>query len=153
MTGLRLRWSRRLAATDGWKGPRRRDAGRISVFVAAAMPAMIIFLGLMWDASGYLRALHRVDNIAAEAARAAGQAINVPLAIGDGVVVVDPDAAWAAVADYTADAGVHGEVHVAEDQREVRVVITADWEPAMLGTFGFGPRTVSGEATAHLIEQ
>lgn len=129
------------------------DAGRISVFVAAAMPAMLIFLALMWDASSYLRALHRADNIAAEAARAAGQAIDLPQAVGDGVVVVEPDAAVAAVAAYTADAGVTGHVEVADDQRELTVTITADWKPALLRLFGFGPRTVTGEATAHLVEQ
>lgn len=157
MTGHRRPWTSRPAAATGRgevRSPRLRDAGRISVFVAATMPAMVIFLGLMWDASSYLRALHRVDNIAAEAARAAGQAINVSQAIGDGVVVVDQAAAEQAVAEYTADAGVTGEVYVNPDnQREVQVVITADWEPAVLGVFGFGPRVVSGEATAYLIEQ
>lgn len=127
--------------------------GRISVFVAAVMPAMLIFLALMWDASGYLRALHRADNIAAEAARAAGQAIDLPQAISAGQVAVDPAAAGTAVADYTAAAGVTGEVWVAADRRELTVTVSADWEPDLLGLFGFGPRTVTGEATAHLIEQ
>lgn len=146
--------SRHPTATVGHEGSRRRcDAGKISVFVAAAMPAMITFLGLMWDASGYLRTLHRLDNIAAEAARTAGQQINVPLAIADGIVEVDPDAAVAAVAEYTAEAGFYGEVDVATDQQEVTVTITADWQPDVLGVFGFGPRTLSGQATAHLIQQ
>lgn len=132
---------------------RRDQAGRISVFVAATLPTMLLFIGLMWDASGYLRALHRADNLASEAARAAGQAIDLSRAIGEGEVAVDPVAAQAAVAAYTADAEVTGEVQVATDGQELTVTIMDEWEPELLGAFGFGPKLVTGEATAHLIEQ
>ena len=77
--------------------PDGRDRGRISVFVAAVMPVMLLFIALMWDASGYLRALHRADNIANEAARAAGQAINTARGERAGIVV-DPAAAEQAAA-------------------------------------------------------
>ena len=69
---------------------RVRDRGRVSVFVAATLPVMLLFLALMWDASGYLRAVHRADNIANEAARAAGQALDLPLLVtGEQIVVLD----------------------------------------------------------------
>ena len=50
------------------------DRGRVSVFVAVALPAILLFLALAWDVSGYLRALHRADAVASEAARAAADA-------------------------------------------------------------------------------
>ncbi|HEY8473555.1 MAG TPA: pilus assembly protein TadG-related protein [Natronosporangium sp.] len=131
----------------------RRDAGRVSVFVAAAMPMMLIFMALMWDASGYLRALHRADNIANEAARAAGQAVDIPLAVTGEEIVVDPAAAEVAADAYLADAGVTGQVEVSEDRREVSIVVAVPYDPLFLGAFGFGPYTAEGDTTAHLVDQ
>ncbi|HLU43912.1 MAG TPA: pilus assembly protein TadG-related protein [Natronosporangium sp.] len=133
--------------------PDGRDRGRISVFVAAVMPVMLLFIALMWDASGYLRALHRADNIANEAARAAGQAINIPLAVSGQGIVVDPAAAEQAAAAYLADAGVTGQVWVSEDGRQVGVTVVVPYEPMFLGAFGFGNFTAEGEANAHLVDE
>jgi Flp pilus assembly protein TadG len=130
-----------------------RDAGRVSVFVAAAMPAMLLFMALMWDASGYLRALHRADNVANEAARAAGQAINIPLAVTGEQIVVDPAAAEVAAASYLVNAGVTGDVAVSDDGRQVSVTVDVPYEPLFLGVFGFGPYTAEGETDAHLVDQ
>lgn len=128
------------------------DRGRISVFVAAAMPMMLLFLALMWDASGYLRALHRADNIANEAARAAGQAIDIPLAVTGERIVVDPESAQEAANAYLAAAGVTGQVQVSEDGRQVSVTVEIVYEPLLLGPFGFGSLTAEGGADAHLVD-
>lgn len=144
------RWRGRLAR---WPGRGVRDRGRISVFVAGAMPMMLVFIALMWDASGYLRALHRADNIANEAARAAGQAINIPLAVTGEEIVVDPDAAAQAASAYLSDAGVTGQVQVSEDGRQVSVAVEVVYEPLLLGPFGFDPLTAAGSADAHLVDE
>jgi hypothetical protein len=123
------------------------------VFVAAAMPMMLIFMALMWDASGYLRALHRADNIANEAARAAGQAIDVPLAVTGEQIVVDPVAAEIAADSYLSDAGVTGQVHVSDDGRQVSIVVEVPYDPLFLGAFDLGPYTADGETDAHLVDQ
>lgn len=130
-----------------------RDAGRVSVFVAAAMPMMLIFLGLTWDASDYLRDLHRADYIAAEAARAAGQAIDIPLAVTGEDIVVDPAAAEVAADAYLSELGVDGTVLVSADRRQLTVTVTIVHEPLFLGAFGFGSRQATGEAEAHLVDQ
>lgn len=134
---------------------RRRpaDGGRVSVFVAAAMPMMLLFMALMWDASGYLRALHRADNVANEAARAAGQAINIPLAVAGEQIVVDPAAAETAANAYLADAGVTGEVAVSDDGRQVTVAVAVTYEPLFLGQFGFGSFMAEGTADGHLVDE
>jgi hypothetical protein len=129
------------------------DAGRVSVFVAAAMPMMLIFMALMWDASGYLRALHRADNIANEAARAAGQAIDIPLAVTGEQIIVDPAAAQIAADSYLFDAGVTGEVDVSDDGRQVSITVAVPYDPLFLGAFGFGPYTAEGDTDAHLVDQ
>lgn len=132
---------------------RGADRGRVSVFVAGAMPMILVFLALTWDASDYLRALHRADNIANEAARAAGQAIDVPLAVLGEDIVVDPEAAHAAADAYLEDAGVTGSVVVSEDRRSLTVTVNVEHQPLFLGPFGFGSRTAVGEAEAHLVDQ
>jgi Flp pilus assembly protein TadG len=129
------------------------DSGRVSVFVAAAMPMMLIFMALMWDASGYLRALHRADNIANEAARAAGQAIDIPLAVTGEQIIVDPAAAGIAADSYLTDAGVTGEVDVSDDGRQVSITVAVPYDPMFLGAFGFGPYTAEGDTDAHLVDQ
>lgn len=132
---------------------RRRDAGRVSVFVAAAMPMMLVFMALMWDASGYLRALHRADNIANEAARAAGQAIDIPLAVTGEQIVVDPVAAQTAAEAYLSDAGVTGEVEVSDDRRQLSITVAVPYDPLFLGAFELGPYTAEGDTEAHLVDQ
>lgn len=132
---------------------KRADAGRVSVFVAAAMPMMLIFMALTWDASDYLRDLHRADYIAAEAARAAGQAIDIPLAVTGEEIVVDPVAAEAAADAYLAELGVAGTVQVSADRRRLTVTVTVEHEPLFLAAFGFGTRQATGEAEAHLVDQ
>ncbi|MPZ26759.1 MAG: hypothetical protein GEV12_09950 [Micromonosporaceae bacterium] len=129
------------------------DRGRVSVFVAATMPMMLLFMALMWDASGYLRAMHRADNVANEAARAAGQAIDIPLAVTGEQIVVDPAAASAAADAYLAAAGVTGQAQVSEDGRRVSVAVAVPYPPLFLGAFGFGPYTARGRADAHLVDE
>lgn len=130
-----------------------RDSGKISVFVAAGMPMILIFIALTWDASDYLRALHRADNIANEAARAGGQAIDIPLAVAGEQIVVDPEAAQVRAQEYLADAGVAGTVVVSDDRRTLTVTVEIVHEPVFLGPFGFGSRTAEGFAEAHLVDQ
>src|SRR4051812_33942777 len=58
-----------------------RDAGRIGLFYAIVLPGLLAMIGLAGDGAGYIRTTQRADNIAAEAARAGGQAIRLPDAI------------------------------------------------------------------------
>lgn len=129
------------------------DRGRVSVFVAAAMPMMLIFLALTWDASGYLRALHRADNIANEAARAAGQAIDIPAAVVGDEIVVDQAAAEEAADAYLSAAGVSGQALVSNDGRQVTVDVTVEYQPTFLGQFGFDSFAAEGEADGYLVDE
>lgn len=135
------------------------DRGRVSVFVAAVLPAMLVFIALVWDASGYMRAAHRAENIAAEAARAAGQAIDLPAAVRGEAIVVDPDRAHDAATAYLSDVGtiadgaVIGDVATSDDGRQVDVTVQVEYQPLLLGLWQSGTRSVTGRATAHLVDQ
>ncbi|GGJ89843.1 membrane protein [Pilimelia anulata] len=138
------RLRRRLAGVRG-------DRGGVSIFVAMLAPVLLLLVGLVVDGAGQIRALQRADNVAAQAARTAGQAIDLPAAVGGGVKRIDPAAANQAAAQYLASAGATGTVTVAPDRQSVTVTATITHRPVLLSAFGYGSRDVTGEATARLI--
>ena len=127
-----------------------RDSGRISVLFAIAMIAILIVIGAAVDGGGITNAQQRADNMAAEAARAGGQAINGTQAITGGAKVLDPVAATAAVKAYLEAAGATGTTTII-DPRHLRVTVTLVYHCVMLGMVGHGRFTVTGEATAQLV--
>jgi len=131
-----------------------RDDGRVAVFYAILAPCLIAMLGLVIDGGGKIRALQRADNIAAEAARAAGQAINAPEAILGGRKELDPDAAVAAAHAYIAAAGATcppGCVTIDADLQHLTVQVRIAYQPVVLGAFGVDQMEVTGTATATLL--
>jgi hypothetical protein len=127
------------------------DSGRISVFVAIALTGVLVLIGMVVDGGGKLRSRQQADNVAAEAARAAGQAIDPTLAIPGGEKLIDPGPATAAAREYLSDAGVTGTVTVAPDRRRVEVVVTITRQTSMLSLIGIDSSTVTGRATAELV--
>ena len=94
-----------------------------------------MLIGLTVDGGGKIRALQRADNIANEAARAAGQAINAGLAISGGAKVIDPAAARSAAQHYiNALDGVTGSVTTI-DGTHLRVTVTVRWDAVLLPLF------------------
>ncbi len=133
--------------------PRRppRDEGRIALLVLVLAVAVLAMIGLSVDGGGKLRAIERADNIASEAARAAGQAILVPQAIQGGDKVVDPAAAVTAAQNYLAAAGVTGTVAVATDRKHVTVTVTIVYTTQFLGVIGITELPTTRQATALLV--
>lgn len=130
------------------------DRGRVTVFFAILAPAFLAMIGLVVDGGAQIRALQRAHNIAAEAARAAGQAINGGQAISGGEKVIDPAAARSAAQQYLSSlSGVTGTVTTLDDQH-LRVTVIVRYDPLLLDLFG-GPRagTARGQATATLVAQ
>lgn len=129
----------------------RCDDGRVSVFFAVGFLAVILLIGLFVDGGGRLRAIQRADSIAAEAARAAGQAINGPQAIGGGIKIVDPSRAVIAAQAYLDSAGVSGIIMIADDRQHLEVTVSIVYRYTMLSLLGYADTTVTGHATAVLL--
>ncbi|MEU8296070.1 hypothetical protein AB0C04_02125 [Micromonospora sp. NPDC048909] len=133
----------------------QRDAGRVSIFLAVAMVGVLAVIGLSFDGAGQLRTLQRADNLAAEAARTGGQAIDRATAIAGGPKRIDQQQARAAVADYLAAAGTAGHsvsFPVVGGETLINVRVTVTYRRSMLGLFGFDNTvTVTGEATARAL--
>lgn len=100
----------------------RRDRGSVSVFFAIVAAGWVMMLLLIVVGGGRIRAYQRADNIAAEAARAAGQAIQAGPAIAGQEKKIDRARATAAAQAYLREAGATGTVSFDGDQT---VVVTA----------------------------
>jgi hypothetical protein len=135
----------------------RRDEGRVSLFLAVTMTGVLAIIGVAYDGAGQLRSLQRADNLAAEAARSGGQAVDRARAIEGGPKEIDEADARAAVRDYLAAAGVTGyEVTfpVVGGEKQIQVRVTVTHHRHMLGLFGMDSTvTVSGEATARALTE
>ncbi|HEY0700850.1 MAG TPA: hypothetical protein VGD43_23965 [Micromonospora sp.] len=130
-----------------------RDSGRVSVFVAIALFAVLVIIGLVVDGATRLSAMQVADNLAAEAARAGGQAIDEKSAIGGGPKEIDKVAAARAVDRYRRAAGVDGpppEFPVENGKTLIRVEVVFTYQPVMLSFFGWDePIEIVGRATAN----
>ncbi|GAB3948644.1 pilus assembly protein TadG-related protein [Micromonospora vulcania] len=135
--------------------PASGEQGRVSIFLAVTMVGVLAIVGLSVDGAGQLRTLQRADNLAAEAARAGGQAIDRATAIEGGPKRINQAEARVAVTHYLAAAGVASHTvsfpQVAGETL-VRVRVTITYRRSMLGLFGMADTvTVTGEATARAI--
>ncbi|MBV1851743.1 hypothetical protein [Catellatospora tritici] len=129
-----------------------RDGGKVTVFFAIMATTWVITIGLVVVGTGRTRALQRADNIASEAARAAGQAIDPEDAIQGKPKVVDATLAAAAARTYLTTVGATGTVTVAPDRRHLTVRASVTYaNPIGLDFFGGGTWTATGEATATLL--
>jgi Flp pilus assembly protein TadG len=129
----------------------RADDGAFTLMVLTFAAALFFMVGLAVDGGGRLTALARADDIAAEAARAAGQAIDLPQAINGTADVVTQDAAQAAAQAYLRDAGVTGDAEVIDGGHAVKVTVHVVYNPKLLGPIDPGPWTETGVATAQLL--
>jgi hypothetical protein len=121
------------------------------VLLAVATFGVLAVIGVAADVPGLWRAMLYASNVATEAARAGGQAVDVEHTAATGQHRVDPAAAEAAAQDYLDGAGVDGTVTISDDLTEITVSVTYTYEPQLLGLFGMPPREVSATHTAALL--
>lgn len=127
------------------------DDGRIALLVVIMAFGVLVAIGLAVDGGGKMRTLQRADNLAAEAARAAGQAIDLDQAALGGPKVADPDRAVAAAHRYLAAAGVTGTVTLSGDRQLITVTVTARYDTVILSLVGYHRLTVTGHGSAQLL--
>ena len=132
--------------------PRGDDRGAVTLFLCIAAIGLLALAGLVVDGGAKVRATQRADRLAAEAARAVGQAVNVSAVLSGTAVRVDARAALAAAQDYLDAAGSDGTVAVEPDGRSIRVSTAATSHTVFLGLVGVPEITVRGTATVQLIQ-
>ncbi|MEV2256892.1 hypothetical protein AB0I94_41195 [Streptomyces sp. NPDC050147] len=111
---------------------------------------MIGLLALLVDGGRLLMASADAEDIAAEAARSAGQEISGPDAIlGEGTRA-DPQKAVAAAQAFLADAKVQGTVTVAQDGQSIGITVNDTYQTLLLGGFGYSSMQVTAHADVTL---
>lgn len=108
----------------------REDRGSVSAAMAIGVALAMVLLAFVTTVHGLNDAQSRADGYAAEAARAAANAVNTR---GD-TVTIDPVDAQAAARHYLAAAGVTGTVTIT-GPATVQVTVTVD-RPAVMALFG-----------------
>lgn len=128
----------------------RDERGSISLWLALASVAMVLCVGLAVDLGGHTHAAQRAHDLAAQAARTAGEQVAAVQAIRGNTPQVDATAARAAAQQYLTRAGVTGSVAIQPGGR-IAVTVTDSYDPIFLTTLGIGRLPVTGTATARLV--
>lgn len=100
---------RLVGGVDGYQ-PNSDRGVALSVFVACAVPFMILIVGIAVDSTGQIVLEQRARAVAAEAARSGGQAVSG--GINGDATQANPVLARQAALDYLAASGLEGEVTV-----------------------------------------
>ncbi|MGH2604470.1 MAG: pilus assembly protein TadG-related protein, partial [Dehalococcoidia bacterium] len=90
----------------------RGERGSVSAFVAVIALGLLMVAGLVYDGGQVLAAQATARDLAANAARAGAQEIDLDALRADGVPLLDPDRAVTAARDYLTAAGAEGDVVV-----------------------------------------
>lgn len=126
-----------------------RGGGAVSGPMAIAVLALLAAIGLGIDGARAAQGLATADAVAEEAARAAGQALDLT-ALRRGTASIDPADAVAAAREHLAGAGVDGTVTILDPQH-IRVRTSITRPTVLLGILGRPEITSTGEADAVLV--
>ncbi|MEU0108359.1 pilus assembly protein TadG-related protein [Streptomyces sp. NPDC006251] len=129
----------------------RSDRGSLSLWWIMMVIPMFIMIGIAFDLGGKLRDIEHADAVAAEAARAGGQAIDPAQAITGDAVVLDQAAAAREARRYLAEAGVKGTVSFSADGETINVDVTTQRRTVFLQIIGQPTLDVEGHASAELL--
>lgn len=130
---------------------RRDERGSVSVWAVLIVAAFTLVVGISVDLVGQVAAKQRATDIAAQAARIAGQQADTNTLMGGGRITVNPQQARRAALDYIAGADMTGTATIEAGGTQLVITTTATYRPIFLTTVGIGPLAVTGTATARLI--
>jgi Flp pilus assembly protein TadG len=131
------------------RGPLEDDRGVVTLMLVVFALALLLSVGLVVDGGVKLRAVQQADQVAAEAARAAAQQIDVAGVQAGGAPRLRTADAAAAGQAVLAAAGATGAVAPRADG-SVEVTASITRPTVFLGLVGVAEVTGSGRATADL---
>ncbi len=124
----------------------RREQGNVTLIFAVVTLALLAMVGLVFDGRAQMTAQQRADNVAAEAARAAGQEISGSVVSGS--TGLDRARAIATAREHLTAAGVRGTVELHGDAIVVRTDTTE--RARILPIIGITTLEATGEATVEI---
>ncbi len=127
-----------------------REAGSLTLMLAALMVALLALAGLVIDGGRKLNQSSSAFAVAQEAARAGAGMVDRSTAYRSGTFQVDQGQAVAAARAYLASAGYTGTVSADGTQR-IRVTVTVTGHTLVLSLIGIDTMTSTGSAVASLV--
>ena len=129
----------------------RGERGSVTVWMVLIVMVLTMVIGIAVDLSGQVNAKRRAGDVAAQAARAAGQQISPDAYLADGrsVELAVAKAKTAAV-DYIEAAGMTGSARV-ESGTELVVQTETIYRPIFLSAAGIGDLKVTGSASIRVV--
>lgn len=129
----------------------RGERGSVTVWMVLIVMVFTMIMGIAVDLSGQVNAKRQATDMAAQAARVAGQQISADAYLADGrsVEILVAKAKSAAV-DYIEAAGMTGTARV-ESGTELVVNTEAVYRPLFLSAAGIGDLKVTGTASIRIV--
>ena len=124
----------------------------VTVWTVMIMAALTLIIGLAVDLSGQVNKSRLASDVAAQAARTAGQQLDADTytSTGGEVEVAAARAKAAAIA-YAKASGMSATAHI-ESGTDLVVDVTTDYEPVFLSAFGVGTQHVSATARVRVVK-
>lgn len=128
------------------------ERGSVSIWAVLIVFAFTLVVGVSVDLVGQIAAKERAADVAAQAARVAGEQADAnALMTGTGAISVSPQRARRAALAYIAGANMIGTVTIEAGGTQLAITTTATYRPIFLTSLGLGPFTVTGTSTARLV--
>jgi Flp pilus assembly protein TadG len=129
----------------------RRDRGSVTIWLALASFVMIVLVGVAVDLSGQVYAQQHARDIAAQAARTAGQQIDAAQGVRGIAAQTNTTQAIAAAKAYIAAAGLSGEATVTGGGATITVTVADTYETKFLSIIGLQSMRVTGTAETRVV--
>ena len=129
----------------------RRDHGSVTIWLALASFTMIVLVGVAVDLSGQVYAQQHARDVAAQAARTAGQQIDAAAGVRGIGAQADPAQAIAAAKAYLVAAGVTGDVAIAGGGTTITVTVADTYKTKFLSIIGLSSLRVTGTAETRVV--
>lgn len=130
---------------------RDNDRGSVTVFFAVAVAGLLVMVGLIVDGGTKITLLQRADDLAAQATRAGGQAVDPTTVLTGQTTTADPARAVHAAQAFLATNQATGKVVLDPNGRGLTVTVTLATSTVFLGLVGVDEITASGTSHARLV--
>ena len=129
----------------------RRDKGSVTIWLALASFVMIVLVGVAVDLSGQVYAQQHARDIAAQAARTAGQQIDASRGVRGIGAQTNTAQAIAAAKSYIAAAGMEGDATITGGGTTITVSVVDTYETKFLSIIGLTSLRVTGSAETRVV--
>jgi Flp pilus assembly protein TadG len=129
----------------------RRERGSVTIWLALASFVMIVLVGVAVDLSGQVYAQQHARDVAAQAARTAGQQIDAARGVRGVGAQTDTTQAIAAAKAYIAAAGMSGDATITGGGTTITVTVADTYETKFLSIIGLQSLRVTGSAETRVV--